>query len=58
MILMQLHISYKISLQKCYRTMMIAGFTVILVGHLLVGPAPFLTFLPAKYVYSSFCILL
>ncbi|RMX58833.1 hypothetical protein pdam_00021880, partial [Pocillopora damicornis] len=33
---------------KCYRTMMIAGFTVILVGHLLVGPAPFLTFLPAK----------
>ncbi|XP_027055811.1 MFS-type transporter SLC18B1-like, partial [Pocillopora damicornis] len=36
---------------KCYRTMMIAGFTVILVGHLLVGPAPFLTFLPAKTIW-------
>ncbi|CAH3143064.1 unnamed protein product, partial [Pocillopora meandrina] len=36
---------------KCYRTMMIAGFTVLLIGHLLVGPAPFLTFLPAKTIW-------
>ncbi|XP_022790543.1 MFS-type transporter SLC18B1-like isoform X3 [Stylophora pistillata] len=36
---------------KCYRTMMIAGFTGFAIGHLLVGPAPFLTFLPTKTIW-------
>ena len=51
MILMQFHVSEQISSQKCYRTMIILGFIGFVIGHLLLGPAPFLTFLPAKYVY-------
>lgn len=36
---------------KCYRTMIILGFIGFVIGHLLLGPAPFLTFLPAKTIW-------
>ncbi|PFX25686.1 MFS-type transporter SLC18B1 [Stylophora pistillata] len=36
---------------KCYRSLMIMGFIGFFIGSLLVGPAPFLSFLPAKTIW-------
>lgn len=37
-------------MQKCFRCMLLFGFTGLAVGFFLLGPSPFLNFLPAKYV--------
>lgn len=37
-------------LQKCFRCMLLFGFTGLAVGFFLLGPSPFLNFLPAQCV--------
>ena len=39
-----------LSCQKWYRSFLILGFTGFGIGYLMLGPAPFLTFLPQRFV--------
>ena len=46
------------SRQKCYRLLLLFGMVAFSIGYLLLGPAPFLPFLPAEYVPTVTCMYL
>ena len=48
----------KFSRQKCYRLLLLFGMVAFSIGYLLLGPAPFLPFLPAEYVPTVTCMYL
>ena len=46
------------SRQRCYRLLLLFGSVAFSIGYLLLGPAPFLPFLPAEYVPTVTCMYL
>ena len=43
---------------ECYRLLLLFGMVTFSIGYLLLGPAPFLPFLPAEYVPTVTCMYL
>ena len=46
----QVPLNSTFSCQKWYRGLLILGFTSCGIGYLMLGPAPFLTFFPQRFV--------